>query len=102
MFRYSEVTPVLWTPKFKWFAFQSYSAMTEVEIEYCVPCGLLDRAIEVEKSLLEEFGQDLEAVRLKTGDGGVFKVMVDDELVYDKDEEGYDEDRLKDRVQEHL
>lgn len=76
--------------------------MTEVEIEYCVPCGLLDRAVKVEKSLLEEFGQELEAVRLKTGDGGVFKVRVDDELVYDKDEEGYDENQLKQRVRKHL
>jgi len=60
--------------------------MVEVEIEYCVPCGHLDRAQEMQRALLEEFGQELNAVRLKTGDGGVFKIRVDGEKIYDKDE----------------
>jgi selenoprotein W-related protein len=60
--------------------------MTNIEIEYCVPCGLLDNAIETQQSLLEEYGQDLDTVSLKPGHGGVFEVRVDDELVYDKDE----------------
>lgn len=76
--------------------------MTEVEIEYCVPCGLLDRAIEVQRGLLEEFGGELDGVRLQTGDGGVFKVRVDGEQIYDKDQEGYDTEEVKKRVQEHL
>ncbi|MDY7081825.1 MAG: Rdx family protein [Halobacteria archaeon] len=78
--------------------------MTEVEIEYCVPCGLLDRAQTVQRELLEEFGGELEGVRLKTGEGGVFKIRVDGEKVYDKDEgnEDYDTDRIKQRVRELL
>ena len=78
--------------------------MVEVEIEYCVPCGHLDRAQEVQRALLEEFGQELDAVRLKTGDGGVFKIRVDGEKIYDKDEdeEGYDADEIEARVREHL
>ena len=58
--------------------------MTEVTIEYCVPCGLLDRAIQTQRELLEEFGRELDAVRLETGHNGVFTVSVDDEVVYDK------------------
>lgn len=57
--------------------------MTTVEIEYCVPCGLLDPALETQRELLETFGRNLANVRLKTGHGGVFKVSVDDELVFD-------------------
>jgi selenoprotein W-related protein len=78
--------------------------MVEVEIEYCVPCGHLDRAQEAQRALLEEFGQALDAVRLKTGDGGVFKIRVDGEEIYDKgeEEEGYDTEEVAAKVREHL
>ncbi len=38
--------------------------MTSVEIEYCVPCGLLDPAIERQTGLLDEFVQELDGVTL--------------------------------------
>jgi len=64
--------------------------MTDVEIEYCVPCGHLERAIETQRTLLMEFGRGLDAVTLRTGDGGVFVVSIDGETVFDAREEGYD------------
>lgn len=60
--------------------------MTEVNIEYCVPCGLREYAVETQDALLEEFGRDLDGVRLQPGHGGVFEVRVDDELVWDRAE----------------
>ena len=60
--------------------------MTEVNIEYCVPCGLLEYAIETQETLLKEFGQDLNGVRLQPGHDGVFTVHADDDLIWDKDE----------------
>jgi len=74
--------------------------MTDVEIEYCVPCGHRDTAQEVQTALLEQFGQELDRVSLKTGDSGVFKVRVDDELVFDKAEEEFSVDGIVDRVGE--
>lgn len=65
-----------------------HTDMVDVQIEYCVPCGLLDPAIETQRRLLDEFGQDLDGVRLQTGHGGVFTVSVDGELIWDKDEQG--------------
>lgn len=62
--------------------------MVTVEIEYCVPCGLLDPAVETERSLLETFGRDLDGVRLTPGHGGVFRVCVGEETVYDKADHG--------------
>jgi len=62
--------------------------MTEVNVEYCVPCGLLEYAVDTQEALLEEFGRDLEGVRLEPGHGGVFKVAVDGDVVWDKDEQG--------------
>jgi selenoprotein W-related protein len=64
--------------------------MTSVEIQYCVPCGHLDRAIDTQRHLLEKFGQQLDGVRLKTGDGGVFTVAVNGEQVFDKRAAPYD------------
>jgi selenoprotein W-related protein len=56
---------------------------TEVEIEYCVPCGHLDRAIDTQRAILERFGGRLGGVKLKTGHGGVFTIRVDGEQIYD-------------------
>ncbi|MFB6108910.1 MAG: SelT/SelW/SelH family protein [Haloplanus sp.] len=77
--------------------------MTTVEIEYCVPCGFLDRAETVQHALLSELGDDLDAVALVTGDHGVFRVNVGDEVVYDKDEDGdYDADELVETVADRV
>ncbi|MFB6122988.1 MAG: SelT/SelW/SelH family protein [Haloferacaceae archaeon] len=76
--------------------------MTRVDIEYCVPCGFLERAERVQHALLDRFGEELDAVALVTGDHGVFRVDVDGETVYDKDEadEGFDVETIVDRVDE--
>ena len=66
--------------------------MTSVEIEYCVPCGLLDPAIDTQTRLLDEFGQGLDGVTLTPGHGGVFIVRVDGETIWDKDVHGADLD----------
>ena len=66
--------------------------MTRVDIEYCVPCGLLDRAVETERAILEAFGRDVESVQLVPGHGGVFEVSVDGEVVWDKEVHGSDPD----------
>lgn len=78
--------------------------MTEVEIEYCVPCGLLDNAVKTQQELLEEYGRELEAVSLVPGHGGVFKVRVDGDLVFDKDDKegGYDLDAIRAAVHDQV
>ena len=76
--------------------------MTNVEIEYCVPCGHLDRAIETQRALLSQFGRQLDGVRLKTGHGGVFKIRVNDEEIFDKTDDAYDIDATKESIQGRL
>lgn len=73
--------------------------MTAVDIEYCVPCGHRQRALDVANHLLETFGQELDDVSLVTGDGGVFKISVDGDLVFDKSEDEYDLDAITSDVQ---
>ncbi|HRN19475.1 MAG: Rdx family protein [Trueperaceae bacterium] len=58
-----------------------------VHIQYCVPCGHLPRALDVQKSILERFGQKLGGVTLKPGDHGIFTIDVNGERVYTKPEE---------------
>jgi len=76
--------------------------MTTVSIEYCVPCGHRQRALDTADHLLEAFGQELDAVSLITGDGGVFKISVDGNLVFDKSEDPYDLDAITDNVRERV
>jgi selenoprotein W-related protein len=77
--------------------------MSDVAIEYCVPCGFRDRALTVQEAILNGLESDLDTVRLVMGDHGVFRVAVDGETVYDKDEDGdYDVDDLVREVRAEL
>lgn len=67
--------------------------MTSVEIEYCVPCGMLGRAQDLQETVLDTLGQQVEEVSLVTGDNGIFEVRVDGDVVFDKSTE-YDEDEI--------
>ncbi len=68
--------------------------MTTVEIEYCVPCGFLERAEAVQHALLSQFGEDIDELTLITGDHGIFEVRVDGEVVFEKSEDEYDVDGI--------
>ncbi|PSP36497.1 selenoprotein [Halobacteriales archaeon QH_10_70_21] len=76
--------------------------MAAVEIEYCVPCGFLNRATDVAEALLTTFGEDVDRVSLVTGDQGVFEVRVDDAVVFDKETDEYDIDEITRRVRAEL
>ena len=78
--------------------------MTAVTIEYCVPCGFVDSAVDVQTSLLDRFGTDLDRITLQPGHGGVFEVRVAGETVWDKDSHGAvpDHKLIADAVEERL
>jgi len=68
--------------------------MTHVEIEYCVPCGFRDRALDVQQAILNGLERELDSVTLVMGDHGVFTVRADGDLVFDKDEHEFDVDDI--------
>ncbi|WP_313693933.1 SelT/SelW/SelH family protein [Halorarum halobium] len=76
--------------------------MTEVEIEYCVPCGMLGRAQDIQQDILEEFGEEVDRVALVTGDAGVFEVRANDEVVFDKEADEFDRAAIVDGVRSHV
>jgi len=76
--------------------------MTTVEIEYCVPCGMLDRALTVQEAILRQFADHLDQASLVMGDHGIFVVRVDGETIFDKDEDGFDVDEIVRRVRPHV
>ena len=76
--------------------------MSDVEIEYCVPCGFRDRALSVQRAILNGLESDLDRVSLVTGDHGVFRVTVDGEAVYEKSEDDYDIDGIVRQVRKRL
>lgn len=76
--------------------------MSDVEIEYCVPCGFLNRASDLSEHLLSTFGEDLDSVALVTGAHGVFEVRVDGDVVFEKDEDEYDIDEITRRVRDAM
>ena len=76
--------------------------MTTVEIEYCVPCGMLDRALTVEEAVLRQLGDQLERVSLVMGDHGIFVVRVDGEVIFDKETDQFDVDGIVRHVRPHV
>lgn len=72
--------------------------MTKVEIEYCVPCGHRDNALETADAILETYGRDLDGVQLTPGGGGIFEVTVGDDIVFDNNDSGYDIDTIVEDV----
>jgi selenoprotein W-related protein len=68
--------------------------MTTVEIEYCHPCGFLERAEDVQHALLTTFGAALDRVTLRTGTDGVFMIRVDGTVVFDVYDDEYDVDAI--------
>lgn len=55
--------------------------MTTVAIGDCASCGLLGSDIEVQQTLFDELGRDLEHARRILDDDGVFEVHVDDQVL---------------------
>ncbi|MFC3957868.1 SelT/SelW/SelH family protein [Halovivax cerinus] len=76
--------------------------MTTVDITYCVPCGHLDRAQDLQHQILSTYGQELDAVSLVTGDSGVFTVHADGDLLFDTAEDEYDPDAIVAQVRDRL
>jgi selenoprotein W-related protein len=76
--------------------------MTSVEIEYCVPCGFREQAIDVERAILNGVERELDSLSLVMGDHGVFRVSVDGETVYDKADDEFDVDDIVRAVRERV
>jgi selenoprotein W-related protein len=74
---------------------------TEVEIECCVPCGLLEPDQRTQAALLTELGDRLDAVALVPG-GGIVQVRVDAATVFDGQGEDGDRADVVARVADHL
>ncbi len=76
--------------------------MAEIQIEFCMPCGLLPAAEQAQHELLETFGRGIDELRMKPSHGGVFKVSVDGELIFDKKVDGFDPEEIVRRARERI
>ncbi|APA96118.1 hypothetical protein NS506_02051 [Nocardia seriolae] len=78
--------------------------MSRVAIEYCTQCRWLLRASWMAQELLSTFGTDLSAVALIPGEGGIFRITVDGEQIWERKADGGFPDivilkqRVRDRV----
>ena len=59
-----------------------------ITIEYCPKCGWMLRAAYMAQEFLTTFAGQLEAVTLKPGDSGIYKIYVNDALVFDRKANG--------------
>ena len=75
--------------------------MTTVEIEYCVPCGFRERALDVQQAILTGLETELDECSLVMGDHGVFQVRADGAVIYDKAEDDLDVDGIVREIRDH-
>ena len=59
-----------------------------IRITYCTQCNWLLRAGWMAQELLSSFGQDLGAVTLVPGTGGVFEITLDGETIWERKRDG--------------
>lgn len=59
-----------------------------VVIHYCTQCRWLLRAGWMAQELLQTFSEELAEVALRPGSGGIFQVLANDTLVWDRKSEG--------------
>jgi selenoprotein W-related protein len=59
-----------------------------VEITYCTQCRWLLRAAWLAQELLTTFEQDLTSVALSPGNGGVFDITLNQQLIFSRKEAG--------------
>lgn len=62
--------------------------MARIAIEYCTQCRWLLRAGWMAQELLNTFGTDLDEVALIPGTGGVFRITVDTEQIWERKADG--------------
>ncbi|MGW1742292.1 SelT/SelW/SelH family protein [Nocardia sp. NPDC001965] len=78
--------------------------MPRVAIEYCTQCRWLLRASWMAQELLSTFTTDIGEVALIPGDGGVFRITVDEVQVWERKADGGFPDIavLKQRVRDRI
>jgi selenoprotein W-related protein len=75
-----------------------------LEIEYCTKCRFILRAAWMAQELLMTFAEDLDEVALIPGEGGVFEIRLDGEMLFSRHKEGrFPESReLKQQVRDMI
>jgi selenoprotein W-related protein len=75
-----------------------------IVITYCTQCRWLLRATWLASELLTTFTTDITEMALRPGVGGIFRVSVDDEVVWDREVDGGFPDlgRLKREVRDRI
>jgi selenoprotein W-related protein len=76
--------------------------MTRVTLEYCVPCDFRERALATQEAILTSLETELDSFELVMGDHGVFRVDVEGETVFDKEEDDFDTDEIVREIRQHV
>lgn len=74
----------------------------ELTIDYCTECGYLKRAVEATEEVLEEYPQNFDSVELVPSDGGVFRVSIDSEIVFDQEEDDFSREKVRENVERYI
>ncbi|MFB6213480.1 MAG: Rdx family protein [Candidatus Nanohaloarchaea archaeon] len=74
----------------------------DVTIDYCTECGHLDKAVEAAREILAEHGESFEKLELVPSEGGVLRISIESEVVFDLDEEDFSVSDINQEVADYL
>ncbi|PXX50009.1 MULTISPECIES: SelT/SelW/SelH family protein [Aquitalea] len=63
-------------------------ALPRIAIEYCTGCRWLLRAAWMAQELLTTFEKEVGEVALRPGSGGVFRISIDEQTLWDRKRDG--------------
>lgn len=74
-----------------------------ITLHYCTHCNWMLRSAWMAQELLQTFSDDLSAVTLQPGTGGVFEISVDGQVIWERKRDGGFPDAvtLKQRVRDY-
>ncbi len=66
----------------------------ELTVDYCVECGYREKAVKAAEAILEEFEDELESARLVPSGGGIFRLSIDGQIVFDIEKQEFSRDKV--------
>lgn len=74
----------------------------DLTVDYCTECGYREEALETARFALEEFEAEIDSIRLVPSKGGIFRLSVDGEIIFDLEETDFSKDKIIEAIGERL
>lgn len=76
--------------------------MSAVRIMCCVPCGLYEQGTDLAKRIYDDAGENIDSITIEPGPNGTIAVYIDDNQLYNSNDEEFDTETITERIVENI